>query len=86
VTNLSGHRETYVVEVMGPKRSLTLASGVITSSMTLSLGPAVLARAGLNPLLVSASGPAAVSQDIGPTGSLGVVTMPGIPLSLGGGN
>ena len=40
----------------------------------------LLARAGLNPLIVSASGPAAVSQDVGPTGAYGVVTMQGIPL------
>jgi hypothetical protein len=85
VTNTSTHRETYVVVVMGPHRSLTLASGIIESSMTLSLGPTVLARAGFNPLIVTVSGRAAVSQDVGPTGSIGVVTMPGIPLSLAGG-
>ena len=86
VTNTSTHRETYVVVViMGPHRSLTLASGIVESSMTLSLGPAVLARAGLHPLIVTVSGRAAVSQDVGPTGSIGVVTMPGIPLSLAGG-
>ena len=85
VTNLSASRETYVIDVMGPKRTLTLASGDIPSAKTFSLDPAVLARAGLNPLIVSVSGPAAVSQDIGPTGSIGVVTMPGIPLSRNGG-
>ncbi len=85
VTNVSGHDETYVVEVMTPTRSPTLASGVIRSSTTLLLAQAVLARAGLNPLVVSASGPVAVSQDLGPTGSIGVATMPGIPLRSAGG-
>jgi len=30
---------------------------------------------------VRASGPMAVSEDVGPTGGFGVVTMPGIPLA-----
>ena len=47
--------------------------------------PTVLARAGLNPLIVSVSGRAAVSQSLGPAGNIGVVTMPGIPLSPEGG-
>ncbi len=85
VTNVSAHRETYVVAVKGPKRTLTLASGSIRPGTTFSLDPAILARAGLSPVTVSVSGRAAVSQDVGPSGSIGVVTMPGIPLSLEGG-
>ncbi len=85
VTNVSGHDETYVIEVMTPTRSPTLASGVLRSSTTLFLRQAVLARAGLNPLIVSANGPVAVSQDLGPTGSIGVATIPGIPMTLAGG-
>jgi Family of unknown function (DUF5719) len=85
VTNVTTLRERYVITVMEATGSLTLASGVIQPSSTLSLGADVLARAGLNPLIVSTSGRAAVSQDLGPTGSLGVVTMPGIPLSGGPG-
>jgi hypothetical protein len=85
VTNLSTHAEAYVVEVVGRNQSATVASGRLQPSTTLSVDPALLARAGRNPLIVSVGGRAAVSQDVGPTGSIGVVTMPGIPLSLQGG-
>jgi len=81
LTNVSGGRETYVVDVMSPSGVRVLASGGLAPSASLSLGDPTLSRAGLSPLLVRASGPAAVSEDIGPTGSAGVVTMPAIPLS-----
>jgi hypothetical protein len=48
------------------------------------LSGSVLAGAGLNPLLVRASGSVAISENIGPSGAYGVVTMPGIPLDVGG--
>ena len=34
-----------------------------------------------NPIVVHASGPMAVSEDVGPSGGVGVVSMPGIPLA-----
>jgi hypothetical protein len=40
-----------------------------------------LAVAGLNPIIVRASGPLAVSEDAGPSAGFGVVSMPGIPLA-----
>ena len=82
LTNLSGKREAYVVEVMRRSGLRTLASGTLRTETSFSLGTAVLARAGLNPLIVRASGATAVSEDVGPAGTYGVVTMPGIPLSL----
>jgi Family of unknown function (DUF5719) len=85
VTNVSTERETYSIEVMGPTESSVIASGTFGPSATFSLDPTILAGAGRNPLIVTASGPAAVSQDVGPSGSIGVVTMPGIPLSEAGG-
>jgi hypothetical protein len=81
LTNLSARRERYVISVMRPSGVRVLTSGEITASSSLWLGASVLSRAGLSPLVVSASGPAAISEDIGPTGTLGVVTMPGIPLA-----
>lgn len=42
--------------------------------------PAQLAPAGLRPIVVTANGPLAVSQDLVPAGSPGVVTLPGIAL------
>jgi hypothetical protein len=86
VANVSTERESYVVEVMEPTGLSVIASGALGSSLTFSPDTAILARAGRNPLIVSASGPAAVSQDLGPSGSIGVVTMPGIPLSGAGGS
>ena len=47
----------------------------------MSLKGRILALAGLNPLIVRTSGQAAVSEDVGPTGGYGVVTMPGMPLA-----
>jgi hypothetical protein len=86
LTNLSARPESYVIEVMRRSGLRTIASGRLRPSLSFSLDGATLARAGLNPLIVTASGPLAVSEDIGPTGTYGVVTMPGIPLSrpLGG--
>ena len=40
-----------------------------------------LAAAGLDPIMVRASGPMAVSEDAGPSAGFGVVSMPGIPLA-----
>lgn len=81
LTNLSTHRETYVIEVMRRSGLRTIASGRLRSTLSFSLDRSILARAGLNPLIVTSNGSMAVSEDIGPTGSYGVVTMPGIPLS-----
>jgi hypothetical protein len=81
LTNLSAGREAYVIDVMGPSGLRTIATGTIGVSTSLWLESPVLSRAGLNPLIVRSSGRAAVSEDIGPTGALGVVTMPGLPLS-----
>jgi hypothetical protein len=81
LTNLRGERERYQVAVITPAGVRTLTSGDVAPAATVSLSQRVLARAGLNPMLVSASGPAAVSEDVGPTGSYGAVTMPGLPLS-----
>jgi hypothetical protein len=86
VTNLTGRRETYTVAVMGPSGFRTFSSGDIAPSATIFVNGSTLARAGLDPLIVTASGTAAVSEDVGPTGAYGAVTMPGIALarSLGG--
>jgi hypothetical protein len=82
LTNLTENRETFVVKVMQPSGLRTLSSGHLGPAQSFSLGGSILARAGLNPLIVHTSGATAVSEDVGPSGSLGVVTQPGIPLSL----
>jgi Family of unknown function (DUF5719) len=82
LTNVAGHRETYRVEVTERTGSHSLASGHLDPGRTITLGRATLARAGLHPLRVQAGGATAVAEDVGPAGTYGVVTMPGIPLSL----
>jgi uncharacterized protein DUF5719 len=73
--------ERYVIYVMTPSGTRMVASGTLGPAAFIALGDSVLFAAGLNPLLISGSGPLAISEDVGPTGTLGVVTMPGIPLA-----
>ena len=61
--------------------SRALTRGRLPPTTFISLSGSVLTAAGLNPLLVRASGPVAISQNVGPSGAYGVVTMPGIPLA-----
>ena len=82
LTNLSGTQESYLVQVMLRSGLRTLASGDLRTDSSFSIAGTILARAGLNPLLVRTSGVTAVSEDVNPEGIYGVETMPGIPLSL----
>ena len=54
----------------------TLAAGSVGGRVRLAAG-----GRGLDPILVHASGPMAVSEDAGPSAGVGVVSMPGIPLA-----
>jgi hypothetical protein len=81
VSNQARHQETYSVATLEPSGLAVLASGELASGATFALDDKLLARAGLNPLVVQTDGAAAVSEDVGPTGTYGVVTMPGIALS-----
>jgi hypothetical protein len=84
LTNLSSGAERYLVVVMRPSGTRVFASGDLAASASLALAEPALTRAGRNPLLVTTSGPAAVSEIVGPA-DYGVVTMPGIPLAGSGG-
>jgi hypothetical protein len=86
LTNPTGHTETYTVSVMSPEGSRVLTRGRLPPATFISLSGSVLTAAGLNPLLVRASGPVAISQNVGPSGAYGVVTMPGIPLASSAGD
>ncbi len=81
LTNLTGHPETYVIDVMEPSGLKAIAAGDLAASASYSLDPPALGGAGLDPVLVRTNGATAVSEDVGPTGSVGVVTMPGVALS-----
>jgi hypothetical protein len=81
LSNPGGHTQTYVVSVMTRQGFHTLTRGRLPPSTFISLSGAPLTAAGLSPLVVSASGPVAISENVGPTGAYGVVSMPGIPLA-----
>ena len=72
----------YAVDVLLPAGDHMIASGTVGPGHFVSLGDSVLFPAGLNPLVVRTSGPVALSEDVGPAGTLGVITMPGIPLAV----
>ncbi len=81
LTNLTGGHETYVIEVVEATGLKAIASGDLAPSASFSLDQPALGAAGLDPVLVRTSGATGVSEDVGPTGSYGVVTMPGLPLA-----
>jgi hypothetical protein len=81
LTNLSAHAETYVIEVVEASGLKAIAKGSLAPGASYSLDPPALGGAGLDPVLVRTNGSTAVSEDVGPTGGYGVVTMPGIALS-----
>ena len=58
-----------------------IATGTVAAGGVEIVSGSPLAVVGLDPILVHASGPMAVSEDVGPSAGLGVVSMPGIPLA-----
>jgi hypothetical protein len=81
LTNLTDHRETYVIDVVEASGLKSIATGQLAPSASFSLDTPPLEGAGLDPVLVRTDGSTAVSEDVGPTGGDGVVTMPGVALS-----
>jgi hypothetical protein len=81
VTNLTARRERYVIDVMTPAGFVAVSTGEIAPRTTFAAPNSVLARAGRNPVIVQTGGTAAVSEDVGPRGAFGAVTMPGIALA-----
>jgi Family of unknown function (DUF5719) len=81
VTNLTARPEHYVVYVMTPSRLVPVSSGDIAALATYSAANSVLAQAGRNPVIVQTDGRSAVSEDLGPSGTFGAVSMPGIALA-----
>ena len=86
LTNLSHRPETYDIEVVEASGSKSIAKGDLAPGATFTLNPPTLGGAGLDPVLVRTNGSTAVSEDVGPTGGYGVVTMPGVALSQATGN
>jgi hypothetical protein len=67
--------DAFVVTSSGTRR---IATGTLEPG---ALSGSVLSNAGLNAVIVRASGTVAVSESANPSGGIGVVTMPGIPMA-----
>ena len=80
-TNTSGADESYTVSAVTPSGDRTIGAGTVPAGTTGSVYGAALSSAGFDEITVRASGPMAVSEEVGPTGGFGVVTMPGLPLA-----
>jgi hypothetical protein len=81
VLNLSSARETFSAYALAPGRQRLVNSEVLEPGATALISGATLAQAGLNAIVVRGAGPMAVSEDLTPSGMVGAVTMPGLPLA-----
>ena len=81
LANQSGTREHFAALALTPSGTKLLASGVLGTGVTAIVNGSALSAVGFDPILVRAGGPMGVSEDVGPTAAIGVVTMPGIPLA-----
>jgi Family of unknown function (DUF5719) len=79
--NTSAAAESYRVFASTSSGVHVLATGELAAGSVEIVSGSPLAAAGLNPILVRSSGPMAVSEDLGPSAGVGVVSMPGIPLA-----
>jgi hypothetical protein len=79
--NSSTTAETYSAAATVASGNKVVATGTVAAGASVSLSGSPLTAAGLNPLVVKASGPLAVSEELAPGAGLGVVSMPGIPLA-----
>jgi hypothetical protein len=78
LTNPSAAAVTFVLSTMTPTHTRKIVSARLRPGASAAVGGTTLFRAGLYPLLVTATGPLAVSEDVGPSGAVGAITMPGI--------
>jgi hypothetical protein len=84
LANTGGRTEHVVVRTMTPSGTRIVATETLRPHQGISIGGATLFSAGLYPLLVRSSGPVAVSEDVGPAGAFGVITLPGIAMASAG--
>ena len=79
--NTSAGPESYRAFAPTTTGDHVIATGTVAAGGVEIVSGSPLAAVGLDPILVHASGPMAVSEDVGPSAGLGVVSMPGIPLA-----
>lgn len=81
LTNTSDAEERYSAEAVTGTGHIVLATGSIAPGGTVLVPENRLSPLAFDPISVRAAGTMAVSEDVAPSGGLGVVTMPGIPLA-----
>jgi hypothetical protein len=79
--NSSATAETYSAAATLASGNKVVATGTVAAGASVLVSGSPLTAAGLNPLVVEASGPMVVSEEAGPSAGFGVVSMPGIPLA-----
>jgi len=79
--NTSGSPESYTAFAATTSGHHVIATGMLAAGTVAVVNGSTLTAAGLDPIMVRSSGPMAVSEDVGPSGGVGVVSMPGLPLA-----
>jgi hypothetical protein len=80
--NVGDVTETFDAYAVTPAHRRLLASGTLAPGMSAVVTGSNLAAAGFDPIMVRAGGPMAVSENFTPSGGVGVVGMPGVPLAV----
>jgi len=79
--NTSTGGETYQAMATTAAGNHVVATGTLAAGASVVVFGSPLSAAGLDPIVVRASGPLAVSEEASPSAGFGVVSMPGIPLA-----
>lgn len=79
--NTSAGPERYRAIASTASGDEVLATGTLAAGSGEIVSGSALTAAGFDPILVRSSGALAVSEDLGPSAGVGVVSMPGIPLA-----
>jgi Family of unknown function (DUF5719) len=81
ILNVGDVRASFRAYAVAPGTRHLLASGALAPDGSAVVTASALANTGFDPVVVSAGGPMAVSEDFTPSGGVGVVGMPGIALA-----
>ena len=79
--NTSGAAAGYTVFAVSPAGTKLIATGTVDGGGTALMNPAALKNAGFDQIIVRSAAPLAAAQDMTPTGTYGVVAVPGVPLA-----
>jgi hypothetical protein len=81
IVNLGDAPEAFSAYAVAPGSRHLLAAGTLAVGASEVASGSMLADAGFDSILVQGAGPMGVSEDLTPSGMVGAVTMPGIPLA-----